>query len=399
MKTKYCAAALALVVPLAAEAGAVIKIDEESKLDIGLRLQTQYVVTEKDRDGDGKFEKQTDFNIRRARLRFKADATKWMSAFIQTEFEEQNGTSPDSRILDAYIQLKPNKLANAFVGVNMSPAIRQGISSSASHLGLDRPALAYKSLTWGGRAKYVLTNETYSDSNSKLVGRVGVRDIGATLFGNTSLNEMVHLKYYAGIYDGVQTAGEDKNRYTLRTQVNFFDAEPGYYNNSTYLGKKKTVGIGVSYDTQDAVARDQATGKAVDYDLYSVDAFTEFPLGPGALTAEAGYVNLDLGGGGTMVKRDGTALGNAARAQGDGWFVQTGYFINNWQPWVNYEKWSSDAADGRGGYKAYRVGANYYLKGTNANVKAGYEVFKPDVRLTASERDVRSFVVSLNLDF
>lgn len=400
MNRKYFPAAVALlVVPLAAEAGAVIKVDEDSKLDIGLRLQTQYVATEKDRNGDGTFEKQNDFNIRRGRLRFKADVTKWMSAFVQTEFEEQNGTSPDNRVLDAYIQVKPHKLANLFVGVNMSPAIRQEVSSSAAHMALDRPGLAYKSLTWGGRSKNVFTNETYADSNAKLTGRVGVRDLGATLFGSTSLNEMVHFKYYLGMYDGVQTAGADKQRYTARAQVNFFDAEPGYYNNSTYLGKKKTVGIGASYDTQDSVALDQATGQAVNYRLYSLDAFTELPLGHGAVTAEAGYVNLDLGGGGTMVKADATALGNASRAQGDGWFAQAGYYINAWQPWINYEKWSSDAADGRGSYKAYRAGLTYYMKGNNANVKAGYEVFKPDVPFSSAQNDIKSFVVSLNFNF
>lgn len=399
MRLKYLAVAVAVAAPLVAEAGAVIKIDDEAKLDVGLRLQTQYVVTEKDRDGDGKFENQSDFNIRRGRLRFKADVTKWMRAFIQTEFEDQTATSPDNRVIDAYIQLKPHKLANLYMGVNMSPAMRQEVSSSAGHLALDRPGLAYKSLTWGGRTKYAFTNTTYGDSNSRLVGNSGVRDKGATLFGSTSLSDTVHFKYYAGVYDGVQNAREDENRYTLRAQMNFFDSEPGYYNNATYQGKKKTIGIGASYDTQDAVALDQTSGRAVDYRLYSLDAFTEWPLGGGALTAELGYVNLDLDGGGVMVKADGTTLGNASQAQGDGWFVQTGYYFDKWQPWVAYEEWKSDAADGLGGFKAYRAGLNYYMKGTNANVKAGYEVFKPDVRFTASEKDIRSFVVSLNFDF
>jgi hypothetical protein len=401
MRKKYIAMAVTgvLAAPLAAQAGAVVKIGDDSKLELGMRLQTQYIATEKDRNGDGVYEKQTDFSIRRARLRFRADVTKWATMFIQSDFEEQNGTSPDSRILDAYIQLKPSELANLYVGQNMVPAIRQEVSGSAAHLALDRPGLAYKSLTWGGRSKFVFTNETYGDSNSKLVGRVGVRDLGATLFGSTSFNETVHAKYYLGVYDGVQTAGADKPRYTARAQVNFFDPEGGYYNSATYGGKKKTVGVGASYDSQERVALDQAAGTAVNYRLYSLDAFTEMPAGPGAVTAEAGYVSLNLGGGGTMVKADGTALGNAARAQGTGWFVQTGYFVNNWQPWFNYEKWNSDAADGRGSYKAYRVGVSYYFKGNNVNVKAGYEVFRPDTGFTSAQSDVKSAVASLNLDF
>lgn len=389
----------ALAAPLAAQAGAIVKISDESSLEIGLRLQTQYIATEKDRNADGVFEKQNDFAIRRGRVRLRADVTKWATVFIQTDFEEQSSTSPDSRILDAYVQLKPHKLANLYIGQNMVPAIRQEISGSVAHLALDRPALAYKSLTWGGRAKYVFTNETFGDSNSRLVGRVGVRDMGATLFGSTSLSPTTHAKYYLGMYDGVQTAGEDKQRYTARTQMNFFDSEPGYYNSATYLGKKTTLGVGASYDGQKSVARDQATGNLVNYRLFSLDAFGEMPVGPGAISAEAGYVDLDLGGGGTMVKADGTTLGNAARAQGSGWFAQAGYFVNDWQPWINYERWKSDAADARGSYKAYRAGLSYYLKGHNANVKAGFEVFKPDTGFTSQQPNVKSVVVSLNVDF
>jgi hypothetical protein len=399
VNNKWIALALTLAVPLTAHAGAVVKIDEETSIDFGLRLQTQLVATEKDRDGDGNFESQNDFLIRRARFKARGDIGKWASAFIQSDYEEQAGTSSDMRIIDAYVLLKPHKLAFLYVGQNMSPAIRQEVSSSSAHLALDRPGLAYKSLTWGGRAKYVFTNETYGDSNAKLQGRANVRDLGATLFGNASPTKTIHLKYYLGVYDGVQTAGADQLRFTARAQVNFFEPESSYYNNATYLGKKKTIGIGGSYDTQDGVALDQATGNEADYRLYSIDAFMEMPLPLGSLTAEAGYVNLDLDGGETLAKADGTVLGNASRAQGAGWFAQAGYYVKNFQPWVNYEEWKSDATDDRGSYKAYRAGVTYYLKGHDAKVKAGYEIFEPDVALSPTQDRIKSFVVGLYLDY
>jgi hypothetical protein len=395
--------AAACLLPRAVRAGATIKIDDDIKLDLGLRLQTWFFYSETDRDGTGHYSGQKDFLIRRARVRLRGDVTKYVSAFLQTDVEEQAGTSFDMRVIDAYVLFKGDKLLNLYVGENMVAAIRQEVSSSATHMALDRPGLAYKSLSWGARAKYLFTNNTLSDSNSQLLTgtRASVRDLGATLFGSGSLTPMVHFKYYAGLYDGVQLAARDNFRFTVRGQVNFFDAEPNYYNDSTYLGTKRTIGIGASYDGQNAVAFDQATRKQVDYRLYSLDAFAEQPIGPGSVTAEFGWVNLDLGGGGTMIRANNTTLGNASRTQGHGWFAQAGFYVTalKLQPWVNFERWISDGAGNRGWYKAYRAGLNYYLKGENANVKAGIEVFQPDSGFSAFQDKITSFVLALNTNY
>ncbi len=394
---------VAVAMPATARAGAKVKIDDETSLELGLRLQSQFVSTEADRDGDGSFESQNDFNIRRARVKFRGNYGAWATAYVQGDFEELGGTSADMRIIDAYVLLKPHKLAWLYFGLNMAPAIRQNVTSSGAFMALDRPAIAYKALTWGGRAKYAFTNTTFGDSNAKLnsAARAPVRDLGATLFGNYSVTPKVHLKYYLGVYDGVQAAGADALRLTGRAQVNFFDPETGYYNDGTYLGEKRTIGVGGSYDRQNMVALDQATGSKVDYELFSVDAFGEVPLPVGVVTAEAGYVNLDLGGGETLARAAATpvALGNASRAQGDGFFAQAGYLLKNFQPWVNYEQWSSDATDDRGSFKAYRAGVNYFLKGHGAKVVAGFERFDPDVPLSASQDKIDSFVVGVYLDY
>lgn len=398
------AAAVVCILPLAVRAGVTLKIDDNVKLDLGLRLQTWFIHTEKDRSGTGVYAGENDFLIRRARVRLRGDVTQYVTAFLQTDFEEQQGTSADMRIIDAYVLLKADKMLNLYVGENMNPAIRQDISSSATHMALDRPALAYKSLTWGARAKYGFTNDTLPDSNSRLLNgaRVSVRDMGATFFGVISVAPMAHFKYYAGVWDGVQLAGLDNLRYTVRGQVNFLDAEPGYYNDSTYLGSKRTIGFGGSYDAQNNVALDQTTRARVNYRLYSLDAFTEQPIGPGSVSAEFGYVNLDLGGGGTMLRTDtNTALGNAARTQGHGWFAQAGFYVSDLkvQPWVNYERWHADAAGNRGSYKAYRAGLNYYLKGETANIKGGFEFFEPDPGFSASQGNIKSVVIALNTNY
>lgn len=391
----------ALAVPMTAHAGAKVKIDDQTSFELGLRLQSQFISTETDRGADGTFESQNDFSVRRARVKFRGNYSTWATAYVQADFEELGGTSADMRIIDAYVLLKPHKLAWLYFGENMSPAMRQNVTSSGAFMALDRPGLAYKSLTWGGRAKYAFTNTTFGDSNARLntQARVPVRDLGATLFGNHSFTPKLHLKYYLGAYDGVQAAGDDAPRLTARAQVNLLDPEPGYYNDGTYLGEKRTLGIGGSYDRQDSVTLDQVTGSKVDYELFSVDAFAEIPLPLGSLTAEAGYVNLDLGGGETLVTAGGTTLGNAARSQGDGYFAQAGYYVKRLQPWVNYEQWTSDAADDRGSYKAYRAGLNYFLKGHDAKLVAGFERFEPDVALSPSQDTIDSFVVGVYLDY
>ena len=114
-------------------------------------------------------------------------------------------------------------------------------------------------------------------------------------------------------------------------------------------------------------------------------------MGEGTLTAEAAFSNLDLDG----------ANSNALRSEGDGFYVQAGYFLpNNWQPWIEYETWDSDATSGQGDYDAYRVGISYFFKGHNANVKAGFETVNSDINFSGSSEDsLTSFIVGFFITY
>ncbi len=393
-----------LAFPLTAHAMSKVKIDEDTNIELGLRVQAQLFSTEADVDpSDPGFETQNSFLIRRARVRVRANYKTWLTGYVQTDYEEQGGTSSDLRIIDAYVLVKPHPLAWIYFGQNMVPAQRSNVTSSGAFMAIDRPGITYKTLSWGARSKYAFNNTSFADGTSKLAGlaRAPVRDLGATLFGNQSFSKDLHLKYYLGAYDGVQGGAQDNFRLTGRVQLNLFGKEGGYYNDGTYLGEKRTVGIGASYDTQKAVAIDQATTRKVTYKLYSLDGFTEMPLPVGSLTGEIAYTNLDLGGGGALATSaaPGTALGNAAQSQGDGFYGQVGYYVSQVQPWVGYEQWNSDASDDRGSYKAYRAGLNYYLKGTDVKLVAGWERFEPKVALAGgAQKTVQSFILGFYLD-
>ena len=375
-----------LVIAAPAWAGAELKIDDESSINLGFRAQVLAKFIESDLGSDGSLDNFTDFQVRRARIRVSGKINKHISAFLQTELgSSASGGGRDVRMIDAFVKINYNPWSQIIAGINMAPSSRQTTTGSGGLMTMDRPGNNYKNLTWGTRALRNFSTATVNTTDGGIRGNVDVRDVGVTLFGSGSMNDTSHVKYYFGMYDGIQvSSNSDRNlRMTARAQVNFGDAEAGYYNTSTYLGKKKTLAFGVSYDVQDEIQVADGSGMLSsgaygDYAYYSVDAFAEYPMGDGTLTAEAAFSNLDL---------DGADLA-ALQAEGDGFYLQAGYFLkNNWQPWIAYETWDSEATSGSGDYDAFRVGISYFFKGHNANVKAGFEQFHSDLPFGGSGND------------
>ncbi len=356
----------------AAQAGAKLKINANAEIDLGFRLQVLGIFTERDIDGDGEHEAFDDFRLRRARFRLKGTVNKHISMFLQTDV-----SGNDIRMVDAYIHLKKNARFQVFLGQHHVGANRQNVTSSGTLLALDRPGLIYKSLTWGTRALTTFDTSTYSDSDAGFRGPAQVRDTGVTFWGTGDMGGNAHYKYYLGTYDGISASGHDSERYTGRLQLNFGDAEPSYYSVANYLGKKNTIGVGFSYDTQSDVASSKTP--LTDYNFYSVDLFAS----QGAATFEGAFMNLDLDG------------ANPA-AEGDGFYAQLGYLMSNnkMQPWFLYEDWSAEEASGKGSYDLWRVGLSYFMAGHNANFKIGYESMSADALIGSSNEDqIDSFVI------
>jgi hypothetical protein len=390
-----------LALPLSSMAGVKLKIGEDTDVNLGFRLQTQYLSSDATSATDlpNSTESQDEFNVRRARIRLGGNITKWFSFFLQTEKGSGTGGSGyDMRLIDAFIKIKPHPLANFIIGENMAPAGRQITTSSGGLMAIDRPGITNYNLTWGLTGRLKFNNASYSDGDLALSNPEAVRDNGVTLFGSTSFSDRFHLKYYLGMYNGVQNiSGEDNERYTTRVQFNFLDPEPGYYNLSTYVGKKKTIGIGFSYDSQDKITTDSIKGD-IDYSFYEVDAFAELPVGPGTITAEAAFQDLDLDDA-TSLDDSSSITKDARETQGNGFYVQTGYLFNNWQPWVANEQWNSDAPDDTGSWDAWKVGLTYFVKGHNANIKLGYENWKSDQPFSGTEDTITTFLLGFYITY
>ena len=394
-----------LVWPSASWAGVELQIDQDSNLELGFRLQTQFL-SSTNSQADAESEHEEKFLLRRARIRLGGNVTKWVNFFMQIGSDSgEDGSVGDAKVIDGFINLHLLEQAQVILGEHMAPAGRQQLTSSAAMLAIDRPGITDYNLTWGLNGGAVFNTAIFDDGNLDLSGDGNVnRDIGVTLFGSTSFTETFHAKYYVGGYTGIQfmNNAEDKERVTGRVQLNFFEPEPGYYNLSTYLGRKKTVAIGASIDHQQRIARDTITDDNVNYIWYSFDAFADIPVGPGNTTLEAGYSNLDLEDSTSLRDSASGPTKNGKETEGNGFYVQSGYYLENLnlQPWALFERWDSDASDDVGSWSAWRVGLSYFIKGHNANIKVGFEQFRPDENIGGTGgKNIESFLVGFYVSY
>jgi len=112
------------------------------------------------------------------------------------------------------------------------------------------------------------------------------------------------LEYRLGAFQGIRSlavaggdpASSNMPRFAARVQLNLMDAEPGFFYAGTYLGKKKIVSVGASFDYQ----KNPVSGSSFDdaYHTFDVDAFVDMPLGEGVLTVQDDFVGWH---GGTMI--------------------------------------------------------------------------------------------------
>lgn len=366
-----CAAIVTLARP--ARAGAELDLGYRAKLDIGFTLHGQGVLSRDVLDQSGDRELAPRLLVRRARIRVDAKVTDHLGARLQTDRGDGDGRlGIDYRLIDAFFVIKAAAPLQLRAGLHLAPSQRQNITASSSLLVFDRPAMAFKSLTWGTRALAQFGNRLIEGTDTYLRPASPVRDTGVTLHGELAFHRSVHGKYWAGVYEGVRAAGGGAFRSTARVQLNFGAPEPGYFLSGTYLGERETVGVGVSYDAQPRVARDVELGR-VGYRLLSADVFLERRVAGRPLTLESAVTTLDLGDARAL---DGdaspsTAPTDARRTEGTGAYVQAAYLIGRLQPWLGWETWRARAP--AGSYDTARFGVTHYVAGLNANAKLAYE--------------------------
>lgn len=179
--------------------------------------------------------------------------------------------TPGMNIQDVFITYRA--LGDQFkvdLGYMLPPLSHNSLQGAGTLLGWDYFAYAFQH---GGA--------TVFPASSSPVGRdVGLQLRGLVLDGR--------LEYRAGLFQGVRNpatatrvASSNFFRVAGRLQLNLLDPETGFFYGGTYLGAKKILSFGASYDFQDK------------YKAFSVDGIADLPLGPGVLTAQAAYAYWD----------------------------------------------------------------------------------------------------------
>lgn len=359
--SRWVAAAAVLVglmAPGAAQAQAIIKVNDDVNIKFGLLLQG-WADWNQDTVTSGYIQ---NLFLRRARFIVGGQVAKNVTFFFETD-NPNLGKAPKALgtgliVQDAYLEWK---IADAFIldgGLILIPMSRNGLQSAASQLSLDY-----------GTFTFLNSGPTQSS-----VGR----DTGFQLKGYLVDK---HLEYRIGAFEGFRNPavagfdGGSRNSFRSagRLQYNFLDAEVGPFYAGTYLGKKKVLSVGVGYDTQSY------------YNAYSGDVFFELPAGKaGAVTGQFDWVHWDG-------EKTFTAL-----SQQNDWFGELGFFFAGakTQPYVKYEKQAFAVSDDTKGQKRFQVGLNYYIAGQNLKLTGAYTKIMPNNPATSS---TNQFTVQLQL--
>jgi hypothetical protein len=175
------------------------------------------------------------------------------------------------------------------------------------------------------------------------------------------------LEYRIGAFQGFRDAGsDDAFRYSGRVQYNVLDPETGFFYTGTYLGKKKILAVGGAFDTQK------------HFHAYDADAFFDYPLGPGAVTAQFDYNRFDGGDTLTTLLKQNDVL------------VEAGYLIRAVKLTPVLQFAHRDISNRSAGDETRTgVGASYWWAGHNVNVKALYTRIVPSGLVKQNEFTVQ----------
>jgi hypothetical protein len=224
--------------------------------------------------------------------------------------------------------------------------------------------------SWDYFSYAFLQGNVFGSSGNPTGRDVGVQARGLLLDG--------HLEYRAGLFQGLREAptatevgARNFFRFAARVQVNLLDAEPGFFYQGTYFGKRKILSIGAAVDIQDS------------YKFFGGDVFVDYPVDPiGVVTAQ-----LDVGhwNGGTLI----AALPKETAVMGEAGFI---FALAQLGPVLRFEHLSITGGNNQTRYVA---GAAYWPYGHNSNVKAFYSRFHE----VGAARDLNQFNLQWQLYF
>jgi len=361
-KSLLAVAALMGAAILPAEA-AVIKVDENTFANTGLKLQIWAQRLGKTTPGG---EDYTDFSINNARIYFSGQVNKFVQFGANLDFALYQGSSGrtkhggtrQSRVNDAFINLKLMDEFQVMAGLYRLPFSRAALTDSYTYV----IPTGYGYSTRGNFFTPFTIGSIPDVQN-------GYRDAGLTFWGNI-MDGLI--KYQIGVFDG-RWDHVDPNGFGVKDNLAFagriqftptmlgFKGEKGFTLADTYLGKQNVLSIGLGYNTQ---KWDDGQGNSATAKAWTVDAMWEQKFGDIVPNLQLGYQD----------RKDMPAAtqDRAYYVQGQLLFDQV---VGLGKPAlaIRYEKLDDRTAANK---DTNRTGVflNYYIKGQDAKIQLGADV-------------------------
>jgi hypothetical protein len=326
---------------------------------LGILLQPQYqILGENTYSGQGQ-----NLYVRRARVILGGTLFGVVDYFFDTDYpnlfigKAASGTptvkyTPSENIQDAFLTYRPfRQLLMVDAGYFLPPMAHNTMQSAATLYGLDFFEYSFQHDQAFGTQSPITTS----------VGRDTGVQVRGLLFGD-------HLEYRVGMFQGLRgakttsaTGSENSFRFTGRIQINFLQPETGFFYAGTYLGTKRILSIGGSYDFQNSLAN--------DYQYFAGDAFVDLPVGLGVITAQ---VNVAHWNGHMFIPmvpvagQTGIVLEDQTAVMSEAGFT---FFAARLSPIVRFEHIEGPSLPPQ---NRYGGGLSFWPLGHNSNLKAFY---------------------------
>ncbi|ADI29737.1 hypothetical protein [Methylotenera versatilis] len=375
LKTSLLATAVsaALLLPaMSAQAGGTISFGEDKSVSVGFGMRGGYSSVE---DAAANGSRSNDFTLDSARLYLSGSFNKYIKGMLNTE--KSNGESWE--IIDANVQLQMTPEIAIWAGRFLSPSDRANMAGPYYSMG-------------GGYWSNIASRYGW---NGGIIGRdEGVAIVGSAMDNKIGYSfgafEGENIFRFSGVGAQSQSSAaakalnaDDKLMYAGRLQVDFWDAEPGYYGTGNYFGAADILAVGIA-------GRQKSDGaisltKAGDYSSYSVDFLLEKKdVGPGTASLEAAYYDYDT---------DDVFLSE----QGNAYSAGAAYLFNEavgWGKFMPFVRYQTFQPDTNIDVKKYEVGTNYVIAPYNALITAVYSDTKTD-----GASNVNAINVSMQFQF
>jgi len=155
-----------------------------------------------------------------------------------------------------------------------------------------------------------------------------------------------------GAEDGASNP-DDNPRFAGRVSASLLEPETDWFNQGTYLGKKRVLSIGAGIDTQDNLV---LNGREQDYSAWTADIFFD----GGGFTVEAAYIGIENGPNPINFTRMSAGDDMAIISVKAGYLLPGEIFFGPVQPFVHFE---TVDVDGRDDTDIYGFGINHFIKG------------------------------------